>query len=105
MAHLPVSGRGGRRDEAGGTIRAGTTSGVRGGDEPAGSGAAIWDRPADGGEDAGVLGTARVSAEPAAGAAEAGRIHESQEPSRKREWADAQLKSQQPPTSPLFRSK
>src|SRR6267143_663590 len=69
-----VSGGGGRRDEAGGTIRAGSTSGVRGGEEPAGSGAALWDRPADGGEDAGVLGAARVSAEPAAGAAQAGSV-------------------------------
>src|ERR1700732_3937253 len=74
IAHLPWSGRGGRRDEAGGTIRAGATSGVRGGDEPAGGGAAIWTRPTDGGEDAGVLGTARVSAEQAAGAAQAGSI-------------------------------
>jgi len=76
MAHLPMSGRGGRRDEAGGTIRAGSTSSVRGEAEPAGSGAALWDRPADGGEDAGVLSAARVSAEPAAGAAEAGSYPE-----------------------------
>src|SRR6202047_5045529 len=74
IAHLPWSGRGGRRDEAGGTIRAGATSGVRGGDEPAGSGATIWHRSADGGEDAGVFGPARVSAEPAAGAAQGGPV-------------------------------
>src|ERR1700720_3312626 len=66
MAHSPRSGKGGRRDETGGTIRAGTTSGLRRGNQSAGSGTALWDRPADGGEDAGVLGAAWLSAEPSA---------------------------------------
>jgi hypothetical protein len=42
--------------------------------EPAGSGAALRDRPANGSEDAGVFGPARVSAEAAAGASEAGSV-------------------------------
>src|SRR5271156_5513705 len=42
--------------------------------EPAGSGAAVWHRPANGGEDAGVLGAAGIPAESAAGAAEAGSV-------------------------------
>ena len=46
-----------------------------GGAEPAGSGAAVWDRPADGGQDAGVCGAARIPAEPAAGASEAGSVY------------------------------
>jgi hypothetical protein len=41
----------GRRDERRGTVRAGAARGVCGGDEPAGGGAAVWDRPADGGEE------------------------------------------------------
>src|SRR5271166_5266028 len=64
----------GRRDERRGTVRAGAASGVCGGDEPAGGGAAVWDRPADGSEDAGVLGAAGIPAEPATGAAEAGSV-------------------------------
>ena len=74
MAHLPRSGKGGRRDETGGTVRAGTTSGLRRGNQSAGSSTALWDRPADGGEDAGVLGTAWLSTEPAAGATQAGPV-------------------------------
>src|SRR5216684_3744173 len=64
----------GRREERRGTVRAGAASGVCGGDEPAGSGAAVWDRPANGGEDAGVLGAAGIPAESAACAAEAGSV-------------------------------
>src|SRR5271167_3608556 len=64
----------GRRDERRGTVRAGAASGVCGGDEPAGSGAAVWDRPANGSENAGVLGAAGIPAEPATGAAEAGSV-------------------------------
>ncbi len=40
--------------------------------EPAGSGAAVWDRSADGGEDAGFLSAAGIPAESPAGVAEAG---------------------------------
>jgi hypothetical protein len=47
IAHLPWTGRGGRRDEAGGTIGAGSTSGLGGGAEPAGSRTALWERAAD----------------------------------------------------------
>src|SRR5271166_5587951 len=61
----------GRRDERRGTVWAGAASSVCGGAEPEGGGAAIWDRPANGGEDAGVLGTAGIPAESAACAAEA----------------------------------
>ena len=43
--------------------------------EAAGSGAALWDRPAEGSEDAGVFGAARVPAEPAADAPKAGSVH------------------------------
>src|SRR5271156_6466776 len=64
----------GRRDERRGTVRAGAASSVCGGAEPEGGGAAIWDRPANGGEDAGVLGAAGIPAESAAGAAEAGSV-------------------------------
>jgi hypothetical protein len=52
FACRPRSGKGGRRDETGGTIGAGTTSGLRRGNQSAGSGTTLWDRPADGGEDA-----------------------------------------------------
>ena len=38
------------------------------------SSAAHWDRPADGREDAGVFGAARISAQAAAGAPEAGSV-------------------------------
>src|SRR6266481_7728621 len=55
IAHSPLSGRGGRRDEAGGSLRASTTSSLRRGDQSAGSGTALWDRSADGGENADVL--------------------------------------------------
>src|SRR5271163_551988 len=64
----------GRRDERRGTVRAGAASSVCGGAEPEGGGAAIWDRPANGGEDAGLLGAAGIPAESAAGAAEAGSV-------------------------------
>src|SRR5713226_5503493 len=65
----------GRRDERRGTVRAGAASGVCAGAEPARGSAALRDRPADGGEDAGVLGAAGVPAGPAAGAAEAGSVY------------------------------
>src|SRR5271167_4690826 len=75
IAHLPWRGsRGGRRDEASGTVRTGTTSSLCRRDQSAGSGTTLWDRPADGGEDAGVLGAARLSTEPAAGTAQAGSV-------------------------------
>src|SRR5271155_4235695 len=52
IAPLPRSGRGERRDEAGGSIRAGAASGLRRGDQSRESGTALWDRSADGSEDA-----------------------------------------------------
>jgi hypothetical protein len=58
----------GAGDEGRGALCLGSLCGSDRGREPAGSGAALWDRPADGSEDAGVFGAARVPAEPAAGA-------------------------------------
>src|ERR1039457_6764303 len=54
----------GRRDERRGTVRAGAASGVCGGDEPEGGSTSVRDRPADGSEDAGVLGAAGIPALP-----------------------------------------
>src|SRR5271170_6120478 len=84
IAHLPRSGKGGRRDEASGTVRTGTTSSLRRGNQSAGSGTTFWDRPADGGEDAGVLGAAWLSTEPAAGTAQAGPVCRDHRPNLRR---------------------
>jgi hypothetical protein len=67
--------RQGPGDEGRGALCSGSFCGSDWGAEPAGSGAALWDRPADGCEDAGVFGAARVPAEPAAGASEARPVH------------------------------
>jgi hypothetical protein len=64
IAHLPESGKGGRGIKRVEVRRAVDVEGIG----PEG-GAALWIDPADGGGNAGVLGAARVSAEPAAGAA------------------------------------
>src|SRR5580698_10379355 len=84
IAHLPWRGRGGRRDEASGTVRTGTTSSLCRGDQSAGSGTTLWDRPADGGEDAGVFGAAWLSTEPTAGTAQAGSVCRDHRPDLRR---------------------
>ena len=58
-----------------GELCSGSLRGSNRGREPPGSGAALWDRPADGSEDAGVFGAAWLPAEPAPGAPEAGSVH------------------------------
>ena len=52
--------RQGLGDEGRGALWAGTLRGSDRGSEPAGSGAAFWDRSADSSQDAGVLGSARA---------------------------------------------
>jgi transposase len=58
LAEWPRAG-----DEGGGALWAGSLRGSDRGTEPTGSGAAVWDRPADSSQDAGVFGSARVPAE------------------------------------------
>src|SRR5262249_22322895 len=70
-----VGERQGPGDEGRGAICSGSLCGSDRGGEPAGSGAAVWDRPANGSEDAGVFGATRVPAEAAAGASEAGSVY------------------------------
>jgi hypothetical protein len=70
----PCVERRGPGDEAGGSVWEGPLRGPDRGDQSAGGGASVWDRSSDGGEDAGVLGAARIPAEPAAGATEAGPV-------------------------------
>src|SRR5437870_3080340 len=62
-------------DEGGGPLWAGSLCGTDRGPEPTGSGAAVWDRPADSSQDAGVLGSTGVPAEATTGASEARPIH------------------------------
>src|SRR3984893_17573845 len=54
--------RQGSGDEGRGALWAGSLRGTDRGSEPAGSGAAVWDRPADSIQDAGVLGSAGLPA-------------------------------------------
>ena len=55
-----VGERQGPGDEGRGALCSGSLCGSDRGREPAGSGAALWDRPADGSQDAGVFGAAWV---------------------------------------------
>src|SRR6516165_9581211 len=70
-----VGKRQGPGDEGRGALRSGAFCGSDRRCEPAGSGAAFWDRSADGGQDAGVFGASRIPAEPTAGASEAGPVY------------------------------
>src|SRR3712207_6084354 len=69
-------------DEGGGSVCAGSACLPCGGDEPAAGGAAVRDRPEDGGEDAALLGAAGLPAQQAAGAAQAGWVHRRSEERR-----------------------
>src|SRR5882762_1091214 len=68
--------RQGSGDEGRGALWAGSLRGTDRGSEPAGSGAAVWDRPADIIQDAGVLGSAGLPAEQAASASKARPVHQ-----------------------------